>query len=77
MVCRQVYGDDYTGVCIMFYPYYQRDRAGSDPFWLSDVQCTGEERRLQDCTHPDLGQVHRRCNSHIDDDIGVECIPLT
>ena len=45
---------------------------GTNQFWLSNVNCNGDEERFIDCTHPPLG-VHN-CGR---DDInaGVTCVP--
>ena len=43
---------------------------GVGQIWLDNVQCSGTEARLVDCTHPPFGQ--HNCN-HVED-AGVRCI---
>ena len=42
---------------------------GSGPIWLDDLRCTGEETRLDECSHT----THHDCSHH--EDVGVSCEP--
>ena len=42
---------------------------GTDPIWLDNVQCTGSESRLVDCSHAGYGN-H---NCQHSEDVGLEC----
>ena len=44
---------------------------GSGTIWLDDVDCTGVESNLQDCSHPGWGVVDGSCDHG--DDAGVVC----
>ncbi|XP_028407294.1 deleted in malignant brain tumors 1 protein-like [Dendronephthya gigantea] len=46
---------------------------GSGPIWLNNVDCTGEERNIESCSHYGWGVRSTLC-SH-DRDAGVECSP--
>ncbi|XP_028407292.1 deleted in malignant brain tumors 1 protein-like [Dendronephthya gigantea] len=46
---------------------------GSVPIWLDNVDCTGEERNIESCSHYGWGVSSTLC-SH-DRDAGVECSP--
>ena len=43
--------------------------SGVDPIWLDEVECTGEETRLEDCPANPIG-VHNCGHS---EDAGVRC----
>ena len=46
---------------------------GAGQIWLNEVQCSGTETRLTDCTHPPFG-TH---NCVHDEDAGVRCAGTT
>ena len=45
--------------------------SGSGNIWLDEVECTGRERELDECAHPDYGNVVH-CTGH-DREAGVAC----
>lgn len=44
---------------------------GSGPIWLDNVNCTGSEERIEDCTHNGWGT----SNCGHDEDVSVSCLP--
>lgn len=46
---------------------------GEGPVYLEDLQCTGRENSLLECSHPPVGSVSRFCGTHRND-ISVQCL---
>ena len=47
--------------------------AGEGPIWLDDVQCTGSEESILNCTHRGFGE--HNCNH--EEDVGITCGKLS
>ena len=67
VVCRQL-GYNLTGGAYQ-YAYFGQ---GTGYIWLDDVQCTGSETHLVNCTNEGIGN-H---NCEHDEDAGVQCINM-
>ncbi|XP_034435759.1 scavenger receptor cysteine-rich type 1 protein M130-like [Hippoglossus hippoglossus] len=65
VVCREMGCGNPLGV--KYKAFYG---SGQDPIWMDDVECTGLEKSLSECTHKQFGE--NDC-SHIED-AGVECL---
>ncbi|XP_033730409.1 deleted in malignant brain tumors 1 protein-like, partial [Pecten maximus] len=83
VVCRQLgylYIAYYNGIVYIYYTSYSGGSftnqahfgAGSEPTWMDDVECSGQESKLRDCEFP--GWQIENCG-HVED-VGVVCIPL-
>ena len=68
VVCRQLYNLT-SDVAAYTNAYFGR---GTGPIWLDDVQCTGSETHLVNCTNSGIGTGDCR---H-DEDGGVQCLSL-
>ena len=64
VVCRQLGHRD-----AMRYYHNARFGQGSGPIWLDDLQCTGTEVSLFNCSHRGIG-IHNCRHYH---DAGVQC----
>ena len=68
VVCRQLY--NLTSNAVAYTNAYFGQ--GTGPTWLDDVQCTGSETHLVNCTKNGIG-IHN-CGHH--EDAGVQCLSL-
>ena len=68
VVCRQLY--NLTSDAVAYTNAYFGQ--GTGPIWLDDVQCTGSETHLVNCTNEGIGIIDCR---H-DEDAGVQCLSL-
>ena len=67
VVCRQL-GYNFTSDAVAYrYAYFGQ---GTGPIWLDEVQCTGSETHLVNCTNEGIG-IHN-CGQH--EDAGVQCL---
>ena len=69
VVCRQLYNLT-SDVVAYTNAYFGR---GTGPIWLDDVQCTGSETHLVNCTNSVIG-TDESCKH--DEDGGVQCLSL-
>ena len=66
VVCRQL---NFTGTeAVNQRSYYG---AGSGPILLDDIECTGSESYIWECSHRGWNIVASYCRH--DDDVGVDC----
>ena len=68
VVCRQLYNLTSDAVAYR-YAYFGQ---GTGPIWLDEVQCTGSETHLVNCSKNAIG-IH---NCEHDEDAGVQCLSL-
>ena len=67
VVCGQLEYNLTSEVVAYTNAYFGR---GTGPIWLDDVQCTGSETHLVNCTNSGIG----RHNCEHDEDAGVQCL---
>ena len=67
MVCRQL---GYPGA-VRVIPSYTTHYYYTNQIWLDDVQCTGNETSIDQCSHNDFNIYD--CNFDTDQ-VGIECI---
>ena len=65
VVCRQL---GYTSAINAILSTYPRE-GGSGQIWLDDVNCVGNELRIEDCSHNGWGNE----NCYYYEDAGVQC----
>ena len=67
VVCRQLEYNLTSDAVAYTNAYFGR---GTGPIWLDDVQCTGSETHLVNCTNRGIGK--HDCGHH--EDAGVQCL---